>query len=266
MCVTTTHKDWCPMGSHWIENTGYNEIEHCEDYHPWAFCQNQTTIGPEKVDEYDCNACIEEHKDELPNGVDSEHEEEEQEQEQEQEQDPESEVSEEDNWPTKNMCTAYTLQDWCLLGQHWISGTARTEVYPDSCGLWYYHGYCQLRRWGGRRVDIQYNCKSCVRQQEENDRRAEQNRQQSNSQQQSFWAELMEEEKFTVTLILHAKCTSGEIMKVYARDLIVDRNRPNNHIGNPVITDPEGLAWLICKLRKDQEINSWHGHQSRGDG
>ncbi|KAI1083953.1 DNA-directed RNA polymerase [Whalleya microplaca] len=60
--------------------------------------------------------------------------------------------------------------------------------------------------------------------------------------------------KCTVTLTLHAKCTSDEIMKVYARDLIVDRDRPNNHIGNPVITDPEGLGSLICKLRKDQEI------------
>jgi DNA-directed RNA polymerase II subunit RPB3 len=43
-------------------------------------------------------------------------------------------------------------------------------------------------------------------------------------------------------------------MKVYARDLIVAIDRPNNHIGNPVITDPEGQGSLIAKLRKGQEI------------
>ncbi|KAI4870671.1 insert subdomain of RNA polymerase alpha subunit [Hypoxylon rubiginosum] len=58
----------------------------------------------------------------------------------------------------------------------------------------------------------------------------------------------------SVTLTLHAKCTSDEVMKVYARDLIVGYDRPNSHIGNPVITDPERLGSLICKLRKDQEI------------
>ncbi|KAI5928044.1 DNA-directed RNA polymerase [Camillea tinctor] len=60
--------------------------------------------------------------------------------------------------------------------------------------------------------------------------------------------------KCTVQLTLHAKCTSDEVMKVYARDLIVGIDRPNNHIGNPVITDPDGLGSLICKLRKGQEI------------
>ncbi|KAI1486772.1 DNA-directed RNA polymerase [Biscogniauxia mediterranea] len=60
--------------------------------------------------------------------------------------------------------------------------------------------------------------------------------------------------KCTVQLTLHAKCTSDEVMKVYARDLIVGIDRPNNHIGNPVITDPDGLGSLICKLRKGQEL------------
>ncbi|KAI1418267.1 insert subdomain of RNA polymerase alpha subunit [Hypoxylon sp. FL1857] len=58
----------------------------------------------------------------------------------------------------------------------------------------------------------------------------------------------------SVTLTLHAKCTSDEVMKVYARDLVVGYDRPNSHIGNPVITDPDGLGSLICKLRKDQEL------------
>ncbi|KAI1322971.1 DNA-directed RNA polymerase [Xylariaceae sp. FL0255] len=60
--------------------------------------------------------------------------------------------------------------------------------------------------------------------------------------------------KCTVTLTLHAKCTGDEIMKVYARDLIVGIDRPNNHIGNPIITDPEGQGPLIAKLRKGQEL------------
>ncbi|CAJ2511617.1 Uu.00g072420.m01.CDS01 [Anthostomella pinea] len=60
--------------------------------------------------------------------------------------------------------------------------------------------------------------------------------------------------KCTVVLTLHAKCTGDDVMKVYARDLIVGIDRPNNHIGNPVITDPDGLGSLICKLRKGQEI------------
>jgi DNA-directed RNA polymerase II subunit RPB3 len=59
----------------------------------------------------------------------------------------------------------------------------------------------------------------------------------------------------TVTLTLHAKCTSDDVMKVYARDLIVGHERPNNRLGNPVITDPDGLGPLICKLRKGQELH-----------
>ncbi|KAI1480791.1 insert subdomain of RNA polymerase alpha subunit [Daldinia eschscholtzii] len=61
-------------------------------------------------------------------------------------------------------------------------------------------------------------------------------------------------ERCSVTLTLHAKCTGDEVMKVYARDLVVGFNRPNSEIGNPVITDPDGLGSLICKLRKGQEL------------
>lgn len=58
----------------------------------------------------------------------------------------------------------------------------------------------------------------------------------------------------SVTLTLHARCTGDEIMKVYARDLVVDSLRANQFVGNPVITDPEGLGTVICKLRKGQEL------------
>jgi DNA-directed RNA polymerase II subunit RPB3 len=58
----------------------------------------------------------------------------------------------------------------------------------------------------------------------------------------------------SVTLTLHARCTGDEIMKVYARDLVVDPARANKYVGNPVITDPEGLGTVICKLRKGQEL------------
>lgn len=60
-------------------------------------------------------------------------------------------------------------------------------------------------------------------------------------------------EQCSVTLTLHAKCTSDEIMKVYARDLVVD-GRHGNSVGSPVITDPEGYGCLIAKLRRDQEL------------
>ncbi|KAH7270573.1 DNA-directed RNA polymerase [Fusarium redolens] len=60
-------------------------------------------------------------------------------------------------------------------------------------------------------------------------------------------------EQCSVTLTLHAKCTSDEIMKVYARDLVVD-GRHMNGVGSPVITDPEGYGCLIAKLRKGQEL------------
>ncbi|KAF4624132.1 hypothetical protein G7Y89_g14040 [Cudoniella acicularis] len=61
-------------------------------------------------------------------------------------------------------------------------------------------------------------------------------------------------EQCSVTLTLHARCTGDEIMRVYARDLVVDNARPNQWVGNPVITDPEGLGTVICKLRKGQEL------------
>lgn len=57
----------------------------------------------------------------------------------------------------------------------------------------------------------------------------------------------------SVTLSLHARCGNG-IMPVYARDLIVQGERMNDTIGDPVVTDPEGKGPLICKLRKGQEI------------
>ena len=60
-------------------------------------------------------------------------------------------------------------------------------------------------------------------------------------------------EQCSVTLSLHAKCTSDEIMKVYARDLVVD-GRHADGVGAPIITDPEELGCLIAKLRKDQEL------------
>lgn len=57
----------------------------------------------------------------------------------------------------------------------------------------------------------------------------------------------------SVTLSLHVRCESG-IMSVYARDLMVQGERMNDTIGDPVITDPEGKGPLICKLAKGQEI------------
>ncbi|KAB5586041.1 DNA-directed RNA polymerase [Coniochaeta sp. 2T2.1] len=62
-------------------------------------------------------------------------------------------------------------------------------------------------------------------------------------------------ENCSVKLTLHVKCTSDENMNVYARDLIVDPSRPNQTVGVPIITDPEGNGVLIAKLNKGQEIN-----------
>lgn len=56
-----------------------------------------------------------------------------------------------------------------------------------------------------------------------------------------------------VRMTLHAKCVSDEIMKVYARDMVVVR-AINETIGRPVITDDQGLGPVIVKLRKGQEI------------
>lgn len=61
-------------------------------------------------------------------------------------------------------------------------------------------------------------------------------------------------EQCSVTLTLHAKCTSDDIMKVYARDLVVD-GRHASAIGTPVINEAsDGLGCLLAKLRKDQEL------------
>lgn len=61
-------------------------------------------------------------------------------------------------------------------------------------------------------------------------------------------------EQCSVTLHLNAKCTGKEIMKVYARDLVVDNARVNQWVGNPVITDTDGTGPIICKLREGQEL------------
>lgn len=58
----------------------------------------------------------------------------------------------------------------------------------------------------------------------------------------------------SITLTLHARCTGDDVMKIYARDLVVSEGRPNDSIGRPVITDAEGLGSVICKLRKGQEL------------
>ncbi|KAM0330555.1 hypothetical protein ACHAQA_003502 [Verticillium albo-atrum] len=58
----------------------------------------------------------------------------------------------------------------------------------------------------------------------------------------------------SVKLTLHARCTSDDVMKVYASDLVVDSFRQNNSVGNPVITDPDALGSLIAKLRRGQEL------------
>ncbi|KAL8760888.1 MAG: hypothetical protein Q9184_002953 [Pyrenodesmia sp. 2 TL-2023] len=58
----------------------------------------------------------------------------------------------------------------------------------------------------------------------------------------------------SVTLHLHARCTGDEIMKVYARDLVAEDPRPNEWVGQPIITDSQGLGSVICKLRQNQEI------------
>ncbi|KAK2746830.1 45 kDa subunit of RNA polymerase II [Myotisia sp. PD_48] len=57
-----------------------------------------------------------------------------------------------------------------------------------------------------------------------------------------------------INLSLHAKCTTEEIMKIYARDLVVVGDRANEWVGNPVITDAEGKGPIICKLRRGQEL------------
>ena len=58
-----------------------------------------------------------------------------------------------------------------------------------------------------------------------------------------------------VVLVLNAKCTGNEIMKVFARDLVIDNQRPNDQVGLPVITDSEGTGSCIVKLRRGQSIH-----------
>ena len=58
----------------------------------------------------------------------------------------------------------------------------------------------------------------------------------------------------SITLTLAAKCTGSEVMKVYARDLLVTSMTPNDSIGKPIITDAEGLGPLIAKLRVKQGL------------
>lgn len=58
----------------------------------------------------------------------------------------------------------------------------------------------------------------------------------------------------SVSITLHARCDADRIMSVYARDLVVAQPRPNEWVGNPIITDPERQGPVICKLRKEQEV------------
>jgi DNA-directed RNA polymerase II subunit RPB3 len=59
----------------------------------------------------------------------------------------------------------------------------------------------------------------------------------------------------SVILTLNAKCTGNEVMKVYARDLVITSNPPNDAVGHPVITDREQQGSCIVKLRKGQAIH-----------
>ena len=59
----------------------------------------------------------------------------------------------------------------------------------------------------------------------------------------------------SVVLELNARCTGNEIMKVYARDLVVSTNKPHPELGNPVITDRDGQGSCIVKLRRGQAIH-----------
>ncbi|KAI4593223.1 Mitochondrial dicarboxylate transporter [Pestalotiopsis sp. IQ-011] len=62
-------------------------------------------------------------------------------------------------------------------------------------------------------------------------------------------------DKCSVVLTLHAKCDGDEIMKVHANQFEISPERVNQTVGNPVITDPDALGPLICKLRKGQELH-----------
>ncbi|EEH23065.2 hypothetical protein PABG_05276 [Paracoccidioides brasiliensis Pb03] len=57
-----------------------------------------------------------------------------------------------------------------------------------------------------------------------------------------------------VMLSLNVRCTGEDVMKVYARDLIIVGDRANEWVGSPVITDAEGKGPVICKLSRGQEL------------
>ena len=59
----------------------------------------------------------------------------------------------------------------------------------------------------------------------------------------------------SVILTLRAKCSSTEIMTVYARDLVVSIPGANEWVGTPVIIDPERKGAIIAKLRTGQELD-----------
>ena len=61
-------------------------------------------------------------------------------------------------------------------------------------------------------------------------------------------------ENCSISLTLQARCTGNEIMRIYARDLVISTQTPNDAIGRPVITDPEGQGPVIAKLRQNQEL------------
>ncbi|TLS22903.1 uncharacterized protein PpBr36_06347 [Pyricularia pennisetigena] len=65
-------------------------------------------------------------------------------------------------------------------------------------------------------------------------------------------------ENCSVIITIHAKCESEDpnyVMKVYARDMVVDGRRVNQSVGTPVITDPDGLGVILFKLRRNQEVH-----------
>lgn len=59
----------------------------------------------------------------------------------------------------------------------------------------------------------------------------------------------------SITLELNAKCEGDEIMRVYARDLVLVSNPPNDQVGQPVITDEDRQGSCIVKLRRGQAIH-----------
>lgn len=59
----------------------------------------------------------------------------------------------------------------------------------------------------------------------------------------------------SVLLTLHARCTGDDVMKVFARDLVLAAGSGGPAlVGRPVLRDPDGLGPLLCKLKKRQEL------------